>query len=98
MTTREFDSKPTRIFLFSNGEPLRDAQGVQASIDVLPASSRRGRAATEEIARRVPARDMDERKESLRLIAALTVGWHLVTVEGHVIELPANKLNAFAIY
>lgn len=99
--------KPARMIIRhpGTGQPLRAKAGdEEAWIELLSADSeaalRFQRAARDRRlsggARRMKAADLDA--EGAELLAALTVDWRLVTLDGSPIEVPCGAANAVELY
>lgn len=88
----------------ATGEPLVDAAGVSAFLDLLsltsaPAQRARNRIQQRRIdsrARRVTVEEAEA--EAMQVLAACTVGWHLVGLDGSVIDVPCSPEAALELY
>lgn len=97
---------PSRMTILhpATGEPLLDAEGNPAWIDIhstdSPVALRHQRAAQnrrlQSRARKVTAEDLEA--EGIDLLAALTAGWRLLGLDGAPLDIPCNRQNAAELY
>lgn len=99
--------KPARMTIMHPvaQEPLRDAAGQEAWIDLLSQDSRAAQRATRAaIDRRLASRSRkppaaeDLRREETEVLAALTAGWHLVSLSGEAIPESCTPQAAAELY
>ena len=97
---------PARLILTHpiTGQPLRDAEGADAWIDVLAISSTVGRAHDRIITdRRMKQGQARVTAEQLELdmtekLAKLTRGWYLIALDGAPLNVPFNETTARECY
>jgi hypothetical protein len=88
----------------ATGEPLVDAAGVSAFLDLLsltsaPAQKSRNRIQQRRIDSRARRVTVDEAEaEAMQVLAACTVGWHLVGLDGAPIDVPCSPDAAVELY
>jgi hypothetical protein len=85
--------------------PIRDEDGIEAYIDVLPTDSAKAKqlalaATNKRLNRRGGSRLTAEEiaAEQIETLAELTTGWHLVGLDGKKIDFPFSKSNAILLY
>lgn len=99
--------KPGRMIIVHpvSRQPLRDAEGKEAYIDLYSADSEVARKHHRTVQRRrlamrgrgkLTPEELDA--ENVELLAALTTGWYLLDLAGNVIDVPSNAENAREIY
>lgn len=86
-------------------QPMRDAEGNNAYIDHYSADSEIARKHQRTVQRRrlamrgrMKITPEEIEGEAVEILAALTVGWHLVDLKGKVIDLPFTADNARELY
>jgi hypothetical protein len=99
--------KPARLLLQhpKTGLPLKDKEGKEAFIDLLSSDSDTARKqqhanANKRFAQRVrrPLTSEELDAENIDILAALTVGWHLVGLDGEALAVPFSTENAKELY
>lgn len=86
------------------GQPLRNKDGAEAYLDLLASSSPVGRAFDREVTDRMlrsrGARYTAEQADmdAIEKLSKLTVGWHLVTLDGDTIDEPFSAGSARDLY
>lgn len=86
------------------GEPLVDADGSPAWIDVHSADSAAAQKHHRAVqnrrlqsrARKITAEELEA--EGIDLLAALTAGWRLLGLDGTPLDIPCNRQNAAELY
>ena len=98
---------PYRLILVNpvTRQTMRDPEGNPAYIDHYSADSEIARKHQRTIQRRrlamrgrMKITPEEIEGESIDILAALTVGWHLVDLKGNLIDLPFNQENARELY
>lgn len=86
-------------------QSMRDEQGNQAYIDHYSADSEIARKHQRSVQRRrlamrgrMKITPEELESDAVEILAALTVGWHLVDLKGGVIDLPFSQTNALELY
>lgn len=86
-------------------QPMRDEDGNQAYIDHYSSDSEIARKHQRAIQRRrlamrgrMKITPEEIEGEAIDVLAALTVGWHLVDLKGNMIDLPFSQDNARELY
>jgi hypothetical protein len=85
-------------------EPMVDRDGVEAFLDLLALTSAPAQKARNRIQqRRIEARQRrvtveDTEAESMEVLAACTVAWHLVGLDGAHINVPCDRDAALELY
>jgi hypothetical protein len=97
---------PSRMTVLhpATGEPLTDADGNPAWIDVhstdSPVAQRHQRAAQnrrlQSRARKITAEELEA--EGVDLLAVLTADWRLLALDGTPLDIPCNRANAAELY
>jgi hypothetical protein len=88
----------------ATGEPLVDGDGAEAFLDLLALTSAPAQKARNRIQqRRIEARQRrvtveDTEAESMQVLAACTVAWHLVGLDGAPINVPCDRDAAVELY
>lgn len=88
----------------STGEPLVDEDGTEAFIDLLALTSAAAQKARNRVQqRRIEARvrrvTIEEAEaEAMQVLAACTVAWHLVGLDGKALRVPCDKDAALELY
>lgn len=88
----------------ATAEPLRDASGAEAYLDLLALTSAAAQKARnalqqkriEQRVRRVTAEEVQA--EAMTVLAAVTKGWHLVGLDGEPIDVPCTEAAALELY
>lgn len=99
--------KPQRMTLHHpvTRQPLRDAKGAEAWIDLHSSDSKVARDHNREVQRRrlnmrgrgrISPEEIEA--EAADLLAALTTGWRLLTLEGGTLDVPFSTENARELY
>jgi hypothetical protein len=88
----------------STGEPLVDQDNTEAFIDLLsltsaPAQKARNRVQQRRIESRQRRVTVEEAEaEAMQVLAACTVAWHLVGLDGKALPVPCDKDAALELY
>jgi hypothetical protein len=100
--------RPTRVEIVhpGTGKTLRDAEGNPAWIDVVSGDSARARSAqaalsTARAARQRPGDSMsaeDYLAERAEMLAAITIGWNVLRLDGTKVDVPFSAANAKALF
>lgn len=100
--------KPRRMILVHpvTRQPIRDAEGTEAWIDVHSSDSPVARSHTKEMQRRrlnmgqrAPKMTPEELEaNAVDLLAALTAGWNLLSMDGAALDVPFSEANARELY
>lgn len=98
--------KPRRMVIRhpATGEPLTDEHGAEAFLDLLSLSSEPAQKARNRVQqRRIESRQRrvtveEAEAEAMQVLAACTVGWHLVGLDGRVIAVPCDRDAALELY